>query len=92
MNEKKYSAGAVKHCFWFSEFRKVVDLRAAGKTWEEIKELNGDLPDKSELKRFWSAVLRDENEKTSTNDWRIGFIHFGFGRHIHWRLPGREAR
>lgn len=32
---------------------------------EEIEALNHDLPDKSELKRFWSAVMRDENEKTS---------------------------
>ena len=32
---------------------------------QEIKELNSDLPNKSELKRFWSAVLRDEKQKTS---------------------------
>lgn len=40
MNRKKYSAGAVKHSFWFMEFRKVVSLRLEGKTWEEIKRLN----------------------------------------------------
>ena len=35
-----YSASAVKHAFWFMEFRKVVSLRSEGKTWEEIKKLN----------------------------------------------------
>ena len=35
-----YSASAVKHAFWFMEFRKVVTLRYEGKTWEEIKSLN----------------------------------------------------
>ncbi len=35
MNRKEYSAGAVKHSFWFMEFRKVVSLRLEGKTWEE---------------------------------------------------------
>ena len=40
MNRKEYSAGAVKHSFWFMEFRKVVSLRSEGKTWEEIKHLN----------------------------------------------------
>ena len=40
MNRKDYSAGAVKHTFWFMEFRKVVSLRLEGKTWEEIKQLN----------------------------------------------------
>ena len=40
MNRKEYSAGAVKHSFWFMEFRKVVSLRLEGKTWEEIKRLN----------------------------------------------------
>ena len=42
MNKKPYSAGAVKHSFWFMEFRKVVSLRAEGKTWDEIKQLNED--------------------------------------------------
>jgi len=40
MTEKEYSAGAVKHAFWFMEFRKVVSLRLEGKSWEEIKRLN----------------------------------------------------
>lgn len=40
MKKRPYSAGAVKHSFWFMEFRKVVALREEGKTWNEIKELN----------------------------------------------------
>lgn len=40
MEKKPYSAGAVKMSFWFMEFRKVVELLAAGKTLEEIKEMN----------------------------------------------------
>lgn len=40
MERKPYSAGAVKHSFWFMEFRKVVSLRNEGKSWEEIQELN----------------------------------------------------
>ncbi len=39
-DEKKYSAGAVKHSFWFSEFRKVINLLNKGKTFDEIKDLN----------------------------------------------------
>ena len=42
MNRKEYSAGAVKHSFWFMEFRKVVSLRLEGKTWEEIKRLTSE--------------------------------------------------
>ena len=37
MNSKEYSAGAVKHSFWFMEFRKVVSLRSDGLSWDEIK-------------------------------------------------------
>ena len=40
MSRNEYSAGAVKHAFWFMEFRKVVLLRLEGKTWDEIKHLN----------------------------------------------------
>ena len=40
MIKQEYSAGAVKHQFWFMEFRKVVSLRLEGKTCEEIKHLN----------------------------------------------------
>ena len=32
---------------------------------EELKALTPELPDKSELKRFWAAVMRDTKEKTS---------------------------
>ena len=44
MNKKPYSAGAVKHSFWFMEFRKVVSLLAEGKTFDEIKQLNKSFP------------------------------------------------
>lgn len=37
---KEYSAGAVKHLFWFMEFRKVVQLLNGGSTIEELKTLN----------------------------------------------------
>lgn len=40
MNRAEYSAGMVKLSFWFSEFRKVVNLLNSGKTLAEIKELN----------------------------------------------------
>ena len=39
MKRKAYSAGAVKHSFWFSEFRKVVLFLADGISWDEIKRL-----------------------------------------------------
>ncbi len=42
MERKEYSAGAVKLSFWFMEFRKVVELRSQGKTYEEIKQLSQD--------------------------------------------------
>lgn len=40
MKRREYSAGAVKHSFWFMEFRKVVQLLSEGKTLDEIKKLN----------------------------------------------------
>jgi len=40
IEKKAYSASAVKHFFWFMEFRKVVSLRIEGKSWEEIKTMN----------------------------------------------------
>lgn len=40
LGSKEYSAGAVKLSFWFSEFRKVVQLLNSGKTMEEIKTMN----------------------------------------------------
>ena len=40
MKDREYSAAAVKHAFWFMEFRKVVSLRSEGKTWDEIKRMN----------------------------------------------------
>ena len=40
MRQSEYSAGAVKYAFWFMEFRRIVSLRVAGMTWEEIRRLN----------------------------------------------------
>lgn len=41
INAKKIdSAGMVKQSFWFAEFRKVMELLLANKTWAEIKQLN----------------------------------------------------
>lgn len=40
MERREYSAGAVKHSFWFMEFRKVVQLLSEGKALDEIKKLN----------------------------------------------------
>ncbi|MBQ6986119.1 MAG: DUF1819 family protein, partial [Oscillibacter sp.] len=40
MQRKKYSAGAVKHCFWFAEFRKTTALLQSGMSAGEIGNLN----------------------------------------------------
>jgi hypothetical protein len=40
MVRREYSAGAVKMSFWFMEFRKVVQLRADGKSMADIKAIN----------------------------------------------------
>ena len=40
MKRNAYSASAVKFSFWFLEFRKMVELLDAGKTFAEIKALN----------------------------------------------------
>lgn len=39
MERKEYSAGAVKHSFWFMEFRNEVKLLSERRSFEEIKEL-----------------------------------------------------
>ena len=40
MERKEYSASAVKHLFWFSEFRKVVQLLAEGCTLDDVRQKN----------------------------------------------------
>lgn len=40
MERKVYSAGAVKVCFWFCEFRKVVSLLNEGSSIEDVRKLN----------------------------------------------------
>lgn len=42
MERREYSAGMVKMSFWFSEFRKVIQLLNQGKSWDEIKSLSLD--------------------------------------------------
>lgn len=42
MERKEYSAGAVKHSFWFMEFRNEVKLLSEGRSFEEIKTLCRD--------------------------------------------------
>lgn len=39
MERKEYSAGAVKHSFWFMEFRNEIKLLSEGKNFDEIREL-----------------------------------------------------
>lgn len=41
MKRKEYSAGAVKHSFWFMEFRNEVKLLSEGRDFNDIKELCG---------------------------------------------------
>ena len=61
MERRPYSAGAVKHAFWFMEFRKVVSLREEGKSWDVIKQLNENdnifgAPTKLRANQIWSTV------------------------------------
>lgn len=39
MERKEYSAGAVKHSFWFMEFRNEIKLLSEGRSFQEIKKL-----------------------------------------------------
>ena len=61
MKKRNYSAGAVKHAFWFMEFRKVVTLRNERKTWEEIKKASEEenlfgAPTPARAKQIWNTV------------------------------------
>lgn len=40
MKMRPYSAGGVKHSFWFMEFKKIVALRNEGLDWDNIKLIN----------------------------------------------------
>ena len=42
MKRNEYSAGAVKFALWFMEFRKVVQLLAQGRSFDEIKVLSAE--------------------------------------------------
>ena len=61
MERRPYSAGGVKHAFWFMEFRKVVTLRIEGRSWDEIKQINEDenifgAPTKLRATQIWNTV------------------------------------
>ena len=45
IQRRPYSAGGVKHAFWFNELRRVIELRSAGESWAEIRRqaLEGNL-------------------------------------------------
>lgn len=36
---EKYSSGLVSESFWFIEFKKIINLRKDGKSWDDIKDL-----------------------------------------------------
>ena len=42
MIRKEYSSGAVKHAFWFLEFRKMITLLLDGNSMDSIKQMNID--------------------------------------------------
>ena len=42
MQKKEYSAGMTKFSFWFSEFKKMVQLQDRGKSLDDIKQMNLD--------------------------------------------------
>ena len=63
MSKKEYKASAVKHAFWFMEFRKVVSLRTEGKSWDEIERLNANenifgAPTALRANQIWTTVSR----------------------------------
>ena len=72
MDRKEYSAGAVKHSFWFMEFRKVVSLRAEGKSWDEIQGLN----EKENI--FGAPTILRSNQIWSTVSGRVKTLDDSF--------------
>lgn len=61
MEEKKYSAGGVKFSFWFSEFKKTIELINKGCSFEEIKDkvLNDNIfmtPTQARAKQIYVTV------------------------------------
>ena len=74
MERREYSAGAVKHSFWFMEFRKVVALRSDGKSWHEIKDLN----EKENI--FGAPTTRRATQILNTVSARVKCLDDGPGR------------
>ena len=61
MKRNEYSASAVKHSFWFMEFRKVIALLSEGYSLDEIKEMNAQnnifgAPTQNRSKQIWNTV------------------------------------
>ena len=52
-----YSASAVKHAFWFMEFRKTVQLLSEGKSFADIKKLNEEAFKKAQAENRMVIVL-----------------------------------
>lgn len=46
-----------------SRLLKNVEIKECIK--QEIEKLNKDLPDKSEIKRYWTSLMRDDTKKDS---------------------------
>ena len=72
MVRKEYSAGAVKHSFWFMEFRKVVSLRNEGLNWDDIKERN----EKENI--FGASTTLRQNQIWSTVSGRVKCLDDSF--------------
>ena len=58
MVRKEYSAGGVKHPFWFLEFKKAAILRDQGVTWEGLRT-------RSREENLFSAASPARAEMTS---------------------------
>ena len=77
-NKRDYSASAVKHAFWFMEFRKVVTLRYEGKDWGEIKKANEEenlfgAPTTARAKQIWKGKSAGRQFLSDFYEWRPGF-------------------
>jgi len=76
MIRKKYSAGAVKHSFWFSEFRKIITLLSEGNSLVSVKQMNIEenifsSPTTERAKQIFNTV----SARVRSLDERI-YVHF----------------
>lgn len=72
IERKEYCAGAVKMSFWFMEFRKVVGLLAAGKSFDVVKRLS------QEENLFSAPTMTRANQIYSTVSGRIKMLDESF--------------